>query len=289
MRWPDLTAAPGPNIPLLEVSGLACAAGGSAVFAVGDQAPMLAVAELTGDELGPWRTEDLREYAGRTRWGKGEQIEAIAADGGSLLVVVQEQPARAIVLDRAARASRCVIGLAAGDLGGHAGGWGEGSAGEGVVLLANGHLLLVKEKGPALVIEFGPRGQAPAGFGPGRWLGRSQSWPAPVADTEFVPLATWRVPDTAGELLADLSDAAVTADGRLLLTSDQSAAIAVVGPGQPEAGELDIIGGGFLPGIKGKLEGVAVLPAGTVLLATDRQKVKANCYTLVDPGPPAPR
>jgi hypothetical protein len=40
----------------------------------------------------------------------------------------------------------------------------EGSGGEGVVLLPGGHLLIAKEKHPAALIEFGPRGSRSRGL-----------------------------------------------------------------------------------------------------------------------------
>jgi hypothetical protein len=150
------------------------------------------------------------------------------------------------------------------------------------VLLRDGHLRVVKEKDPAALVEFGPAGRAPRGFGPGRWLGPDEAWAVGEGEVDLVALAAWY---PAGEVIRacpDLSDAAVGPAG-LVVLSDRGSSFAVVGAHDPAPEPFE---GQFtadlvvrVTGLEDKPEGVVVLPDGDVLIACDiRRGSDPNLY-----------
>ena len=48
-----------------------------------------------------------------------------------------------------------------------------------MILMKKGHVLVLKEKQPSMLIEFGPEGDAPMGYGPDTFLQRVKSSPYP--------------------------------------------------------------------------------------------------------------
>ena len=160
---------------------------------------------------------------------------------------------------------------------------------EGVVLLRDGHLLIVKEKDPAALLEFGPPGDVARGFGDDTWLQAGQPWWEGSATTSaqevsLVLLAAW---EPTREMLAvcpDLSDATVGPAGRLVLLSDQGRCIAVVPAGRPArdgvAGSFEAIAVWRMSGLGDKPEGIVMLPNRDVLVACDRRKPKRNLFVI---------
>ena len=153
---------------------------------------------------------------------------------------------------------------------------------EGVVLLRDGHLLVVKEKDPVALVEFGPPGVAPKGFGPDRWLGAEEQWQVVEGDVALTALAAWEPTASVADLCPDLSDAAIAPNGDLVLVSDQACAILVIHPAapadEPWAGRFDAAASWRIEGLGGKPEGIVVLPEGDLLIACDRRKVKENLF-----------
>lgn len=174
-----------------------------------------------------------------------------------------------------------------------------GSRGEGLVLLNNGHVLVLKEKNPALVIEFGLAKDSAAGYEPGdamvsailappRRMSGGQSAhvvveekTVSVTEEEFVPLKWWR-PNAAAKTEAhDLSELTVTAKGRLIALSDRDVAIFEVEK------KLDLVEEKFhfkcrwdLPAQINKPEGMVALRDGSLLLALDRKKGGPNVFRI---------
>jgi hypothetical protein len=277
------------QIPLREVSGLSCGPGlrGPLLVAVGDHGPDVAFAPILrgsghGAQVGAWERIDLSDLPAPLGVPQVDQAEAVALDGAGTAVVLIEDPAVLLVLDvrepRLTGAYRLdVAGIDAVEES-----WTTepGSRGEGVVLMRDGHVLVVKEKRPAGLLEFGPAGDRPLGVSPQTLLA-SGAWAPPMGPT-LSALAWWPGDGT----LEDFSDAAVAPDGALFLLSDQSAAIGRVllpllpgGPSVPlaRAWPLD-------EGID-KAEGLCFLPDGTALVAVDRPGHGRNVAFL--PGPHA--
>ncbi len=285
------------RIPLTEVSGLTTsvdAAGQPILLAVGDAAAVVAWAPV--DDLATsWQTESLAGLRGSEVEGRSPQLEAIAADGCGGLLLVQESPNRGEFVDVAAREVVAQIELVMPDVAGAGSGCGSVAVGladlarswadedcshaEGAVLLADGRLLVIKEKDPSAVIEFGPAGAEPLGFGAQRWLARGAAWQPGAGEIRLVALAAWYPEPDLHDLMPDFSDAAVHR-GRLLLLSDQGEAVAVIAGATPGGdlfdGRLTAEHAVRLKGLADKPEGLAVLPDGDLVVACDLRTAKAD-------------
>ena len=156
-------------------------------------------------------------------------------------------------------------------------------------MLKDGHLLIVKEKDPAALLEFGPADDPPRGYGPERWLDPGEAWwegagSSRAQDVRLVLLASWAPTAEMASACPDLSDAEVGPGGNLILLSDQGRAVALVPPAESPS---DPFGGSFeatvvwrLSGVGDKPEGIVVLPDMSVLVACDRRKVKKNLFVV---------
>ncbi len=285
-----LTVARVADVPLREVSGIClrrAADGSLALVAMGDRAATAAWAVLPDDALADlqWETADLRGLAGTKLPREDTQIEAVCADGAGRLLLLQESPARAELVDPASR--RVVAAYALEVPAPHplASAWerAAGSRGEGGVFLANGHVLVAKEKDPPALIEFGPAGEAPSGFAPGAALAPGAAWTAAEGEQTFVALAAWLPDADLGTALGDFSDLEVGPDGRLYVLSDQSAAIARLHDLAPDAGTASAERVWEITGLEGKAEGLAFTAAGRPLVALDTPKAKRNLVLLEPP------
>lgn len=272
------------DIPLPEVSGLAVAGvgGEQALLAVGDRHAVIASSQLGVGSLpsGAWQVSDLAGLPGfPMALGGGSQAEAIASGAPGQVMVLWEHPNLLLVLEGGPVAHAIDLVVApSGPAAWLAGSWSDpdSSHGEGLILLRDGHLLVAKEKHPAAVIEFGPPGARPLAAEVQSLLRPGQAWQ--VTGSSLAALAAWEVP---GAGMSDISDAAVTADGELLLLSDQDQALHVVGLAQfPEV----VLRASYeLRGLSGKPEGVAVTADGGLLVATDTRHARDNLYQ-VPPG-----
>jgi hypothetical protein len=268
------------EIPLREVSGLAVAPlrEGDYLVAVGDHGPNVALAALLPDGgLGPWDVIDLSTLDAPPGAPKVEQAEAVATDGAHQAMVLIEDPALLLVLDTSARRLSRAYALDAGHHDGLDESWRNdaSSRGEGMVLLADGHVLIVKEKRPAGLLEFGPEGDAPLGLSARTLHPAGEAWSPPATD-RLVGLAWWPAPGD----LDDLSDADVAPDGGLYLLSDQSSAIARLSLPLAVGGSARYESVWALPRDLEKAEGLAFLADGTALVAVDRHAVGRNLVTL---------
>ncbi len=203
-----------------EVSGLALVTHGSAaIYAVGDATYRIARISVGAD---PPRIEEFDAAPSFRGSGIASQWEAVA-DGGRGLCVLAETTARVWCFDQDLHRVVTSFALdvsAPPDL---AAAWAKepNSRGEGLVLLRRGHVLVLKEKKPPLVVEFGPAGDAPLGFTADAVLAANTPFDAPENGTLAV-LAAWRFSDALQAFVTDGSELAVGPDHRLYLLSDES-------------------------------------------------------------------
>jgi hypothetical protein len=284
------------TIPLAEVSGLAHGSGpgGSPVLiAIGDRVGAVAWASTElGTSGGRWETVELGGASGTHIEDGAAQLEAVATDGAGGILLVQEAPNRAEFIAAAERrviAEVTLVMPVIPDMTGYAGlraSWLDpgSSHAEGVVLLRGGHLLVVKEKDPAALVEFGPAGQQPLGFGPDRWLARDEAWVVGEGQVDLVALAAWYPDPDLADACPDLSDADV-GGGDLVVLSDKGSAFAVVDAhapaAEPFAGRFSAEVVVRVKGLADKPEGLVVLPDGDVLIACDMRATDQENLFLV--------
>jgi hypothetical protein len=270
------------EIPLREVSGLAVASlpQGRFLAAVGDHGPNVALAlivEGPGGPLGAWNDIDLSQLETPDGAARVEQAEAVATDGSQQAMVLIEDPALLLVLDTAARRLTYAFAL---DSSGHDGlddSWRDdpASRGEGMVLMRDGHVLVVKEKRPPGLIEFGPQGDEPIGVSARTLHPLGEAW-TPRGGGRLLALAWWPAPVE----LDDLSDAEIGPDGELYLLSDQSNAVAQLRTPLEVGESAAYVAVWSLPTEVQKAEGLTFLPDGTALVAVDMRSVGRNLATL---------
>jgi hypothetical protein len=260
------------DVPLREVSGLVLR--GAELLAVGDRDPVVFTTAL---EPWPMRWQGI-DLSSLGLPDDGTQFEAIQPTGEHTVLVLQEQPARVLHIDLAVPALIGTILLDVPD--GHRlrQAWlgDRSSRGESLVLADRGHLLVVKEKDPAAILEFGPVGDAPVG-----WHRGGPTVTPGSGDVTLTVLATWWLADEMAKWLPDISDATVGPDGRLYLLSDQGSAIARL----PDA--LDPLGGTVdaeaiwrIEGSPENAEGLVILDDGTVLVGLDTKSPRRNLLRL---------
>lgn len=260
------------DIPLREVSGLAV--GGNHLLAVGDHDPVVFSAILEPWPL-RWHGTDL---AGLNLPEGGVQFEAVQPAGEHTVLVLQEQPARVLHVDLSAPAlvGTLVLDVPEGHRLREAWLGDRSSRGESMVLTERGHLLVVKEKDPPAILEFGPPGDAPVG-----WRRGVQAAAPEPGDAELTVLATWWLGEGMQEQLPDISDATVGPDGRLYLLSDQGCALARL-PDllDPRGGTIESVAVWRIAGSPENPEGLVILPDGTVLVGLDTKAPKRNLLRL---------
>lgn len=271
-KAPKLKVLDVADIPLREVSGLAV--GGNRLLAVGDHDPVVFSAVLEPWPL-RWHGTDL---AGLDLPGGGVQFEAVQPSGEHMVLVLQEQPARVLHIDLATPAlvGTLVLDVPEGHRLREAWLGDRSSRGESMVLTEHGHLLVVKEKDPPAILEFGPPGEAPVGWR----RGVEPSAPA-LGDAALTVLATWWLGEQMQKQLPDISDATVGPDGRLYLLSDQGCALARLPDVlDPQGGTIDPVVVWRIAGSPENPEGLVILPDGSVLIGLDTKAPKANLLRL---------
>lgn len=269
------------DIPLREVSGLAVRHTGQdpELLAVGDHDPVLFSAPLQHWPL-HWQGSDL------TALGLpdgGTQFEALTPIDDHSVLILQEQPARVLRVDLSVPAltGTLLLDVPAGHPLRESWLGDRSSRGESMLLTDRGHLIVVKEKDPPAILEFGPAGDPPVG-----WKRHGPVVAPGIVDTELTVLATWRLSKQLTQQLPDVSDATVGPDGRLYLLSDQGSAIACLPDSlDPAGGTVDAVAVWRIGGRPEKAEGLVILADGTPLVALDTKSPRRNLLRL-DPLPP---
>ncbi len=215
------------SLPMREVSGLALAQGGADgidIYAVGD----------ADYEVGRFRTResphvvsiDVRDVAGAMSAGTQavSQWEAVATDASPMICALAEDSARVTCLGGDLARVVAEFELDVTNIPSLESSWSNepNSRGEGMVLLRRGHVLLLKEKKPALIIEFGPLGETPMGWSADSLLGDGQEFMTPASHV-LVALKVWELADSLAAIADDGSELAVGPDRRLYMLSQKSA------------------------------------------------------------------
>ena len=279
------------DLPVLEASGLAVrhTSRGTVLLVIGDRTTELGVCRIGADgALDNWETIDLATLPGWPLPAGDSQFESIAADGGSLVALMCEDPPIVLVADTETREVCAEIELTAPTGSLLDGQWDDASSrGEGLVLLRGGRLLVAQEKRPRALIEFGPLGSSARGLSTADFLRPDESWEAPRGHVGFVPLSMWKLKGRAKNALGDISAIGAGADGSLWLLSDKSQRVARLALDEPlrrdddEVTEFDEIWD--LPDGVVKPEGIVALTDGRVLVAMDTRATSRNGMIVARP------
>ena len=269
---PKLVVRDVADVPLREVSGLVLR--GSELLAVGDHDPVVFTAPLQPWPL-LWQGTDL---AGLELPDGGTQFEAIQPTGERTVLVLQEQPARVLHIDLSVPELIGTLLLDVPD--GHRlrEAWlgDRSSRGESLVLADRGHLLVVKEKDPTAILEFGPAGDDPVG-----WRKGGPTVPPGPGDATLTVLATWWLSGELAKWLPDVSDVTLGPDGRLYMLSDQGSAIARLPDVlDPRGGEVEAAAIWRIAGSPENAEGLVILDDGTALVGLDTKSPRRNLLRL---------
>ena len=257
-------------LPIAEVSGLGRrrVAGKTSYLAVSDSSPILVTFEV-GSRGGVSTVEkhDLSALVG----SGAPQWEAVAGDGAGNVFLLAEASDRITVIDSALQTVKHTMEIAIPNSHPLSKAWSRdpNSRGEGMVLLSNGHVLVVKEKDPVAILELAPVGTAAEGYSADLALG-DRAFTLPRGSTStLVPVHHWLLKDSQTKLASDVSELAVDVDGRLLLLSDQDRSVLRVERGlRPDEDKADLKSVFRLPGAVDKPEGL-VLADGMPLVAID--------------------
>ena len=197
-------------------------------------------------------------------------------------MLLQETPPRVELIDPKALKVVASIDLAVEGRSEIALAWSDpkGSRGEGVVLLAGGHLLVAKEKKPAAFIEFGPPHSRSRGLARGGALADGERWPIKKGHHRFVALAIWLPDKTLAKTCADFSDLEIGPDGYLYLLSDKSATIARLDDLPADGGTAALLDAWRLGDLDGKPEGLAFTAQGRAIVGLDTRKPRRNLVLL---------
>ena len=253
------------SLPIVELSGLATrtTSAGVELFAIGDKDNTL-VRALWRDQ----RLIDI-EASRPTLSGKG-QWEGIATDASGRVYLLRESPSSIVVMSAELDNVVAEFDLEGSEM---LPGWSteENSRGEGLVVLANGHFLIAKEKEPPLLVEFGPAGERPEG------VTRSLLEAAPVLQHRrtLVPLAVWTVDEA---LATDISDLAISGDALFALSDDSRVLLEFELPLPKRA--LVSLGRSKLPKEVENPEGLVIIDGHPVVGIDQKKKGEPNLFVL---------
>ncbi len=280
------------DLPVVEASGITIrrTERGSVVLVVGDRTSEVGACVVGArGELDDWSILDLAKLPGWPLPPGDSQFESIAADGGSLVALMCEDPPVVLIADTITREFCAEVHLTAPAGSVLDGQWDDASSrGEGLVFLRGGRLLVAQEKRPRALIEFGPVGTEPRGLSSEDFLAPGESWDAPTGQVDFVPLSTWKLKSAAKKALGDVSAIGTDPEGNLWLLSDKSQRVGrlaldlPLAPGDDEVRDLDEIW--ELPDGAVKPEGIAALGDGRVLVALDTRSTTGNGMILTRPA-----
>ena len=290
-------------LPILELSGLATArtaptksgATGTrdiSLYAVGDKTYDVVTFYIAGSSGGiAISVKDAAPALGK-RASTESQWEAVAIDDLDTICMLSETRSEMPCFDRGLEESRGIIKLDTSPLKHLDRLWGNrpNSRGEGMLLMKKGHMLVLKEKNPSLLVEFGPRGDAPMGYGPETFLqpGEAFTLPSPQGpdqqDPALAALKTWEFSDRLRELATDASEITLGPDGHVYLLSQQSLVLVrlekVLKPDEDKV-NVDNDAWWTLPRGIGKAEGLVIDGERRPWIGIDiKQKGKPNLFRL---------
>ena len=269
------------RMPVPELSGLGRqgVSGQEGYLAVGDRTSALVTFEVDAEGA----PANVRVHDLSPLFGDGpSQWEAVAGDGAGAVFVLAEASDTIHVLSPALDRVDHRIHLTVPDDHPLSRSWqaDPNSRGEGLVLLSNGHVLVVKEKNPVALVEFAPIGDAAEGY-EGRLAIGDRTFPISAElDVSMVAVKHWTLKTSDEDRVTDVSEITVDGEGRLLLLSDQARAAFSLERGlRVDEDRLDIKAALHLPPVIDKPEGL-ILVEGRILVGVDEGKRVGTLFTV---------
>jgi hypothetical protein len=283
------------DLDLREVSGICVRPAGAGrarqVLAVGDETHHILVGDLLEGGPDRLRRRDLAPLLADAglRTPRTSQWEGIDTDASGRVFVLREVPGTVLVFDEELERLLHVFPLTVEDDPAEVEAWeaDENALGEGLLLLRNGNLFVVKEDRPRQLLEFGPPGARPGGLRHELPIAHAGEFPTPrERRVTFRLLTAWDLGGAAMERIGDLSDVTVGPDGRIYLLSDESRCVArlqaTLAPGDRLV-EVDRIWP--LPDRLHQPEGLIITRDWDVLVAVDHDEPRENLFLLRGLGP----
>jgi uncharacterized protein YjiK len=256
------------------------------VLAVGDQTHHLLVGGLEAGGPGRFERRDLAPLLADAGLPTPEssQWEGLDTDSTGRVFVLREVPGTVLVFDANLQTLRHVFPLTVEDDPGELEVWeaDHNALGEGLLLLRNGHLFVVKEDKPRQLLEFGRPGARAEGLHDGLPVAHAAEFPTPLEHrVTFRLLTGWDLGGEAMERIGDLSDVTVGPDGRIYVLSDESRCIArLQATLDPDDRLVEVDRIWHLPDRLRQPEGLVITRDWEVLVATDHDEPRENLFLL---------
>ncbi len=205
--------------------------------------------------------------------GKQSEWESVFSDDSGRVYILKESPSQILVLNPQLSKVENIIQLPSQ--------LKEINSGpEGLTLLNNGHLLVVNEKNPLEIIEYGPKSSTALGYKVDFSVERSGSFPNPKSET--FPLSRWNLDSHSFKNMEDSSGINTDKNGNLYLLSDQKQSIGLLGSElNPKQKTLGIKKFWKLPKVLKQPEGMVIDDNNQPIIAIDRKKInKTNLFHL---------
>jgi hypothetical protein len=299
------------NVPIAEVSGLAIVQSNESketdedsvnLYAVGDKTHEVARFRFNGMADASIDVHDAAPVIGKDKKDASEW-EAIAADGKDTICMLNEPRSEISCLDLGLQQDRGSFSLDTSSISDLDSAWKArpNSRGEGMILMKKGHVLVLKEKDPPMLVEFGPEGDVPTGYGPSTFLQAGEAFAGlhPVnpdkadqpgqrdrraSPKRLVALKTWKFSARLSDLAKDASEITLGPDGRVyLLSQEGSALIRLEKTLKPDENKVGVDHGAYwnLPAGLEKAEGLVIDNHMQPWIAIDiKQTHKPNLFRL---------
>ena len=278
------------SVPLREISGLSKS--GQHIFAVGDDEPLLGVLQLKGDELTVLQTINFttplwhnyflcaRQHNSICRSMAGiinKQWEGLYYEAATdTLQVLQESTGSIFVFNRSMDRilSRTMLDFFPDRYEKSA--RTSNSLGEGFVPLADGRVLVAKEKFPAAIIEFGAQDSDARGYDP-----LHPPRPKTVAEAvrTLYPRHYWHLPKRENKH-CDLSDITLDDEGTLYAISQVCSRIYQFATLDPRDEQLQVVQSWDINSSIKAPEALVVIAPQVFLVASDVKNLRNNLWLL---------
>jgi len=297
------------TFPLSEISGMYLFPSGKEtpgkIYLIGDTTASLGIAQWDGKKLVQREILDFSQ-AILNKWGicqssrvKGcvdylemitSQWEGVTSDATGRAFLLHEQLGTIFVLDPDASQILSLINLEAFSIQENRRRYRstvnkENAMGEGLLLLKNGHILVIKERFEPTIIEFGPAGSQPQGYQNELWTGASGEFPISGEQYSLYPLMIWHLDKKFQN--CDLSELSPGPAGDLYILSQQCKWVARLTDLKPDAPKINFANLWALPSKIRRAEAFIVPDEQHIIVAEDKKSLKKpNIFLLAKPESP---